>query len=226
MTTLRLTIAFTAIAILGTLGCMGATSFSAMGVEEVSMLLESAASAKDAAYMFPEVKRPLPVELDARDMVTKVYGIIDPGLSKSECVSRTRKLLSLTPGEEEGVLWLDSDQGYRINYYGMLPETSAMARYGHTGIADYGYFFLFPYSNGGKAQTIRQQADFCGTLLQEMHDNGLPMDLNTATSDLFEAVGDYHGSLVDVRLLDEPGEGGAGRFILILSVEPNAFTKF
>ena len=57
-----------------------------------------------------------------------------------------------------------------------------------------------------------------------MADIGLPMDLNTATDDLFEAVGDYNGSFVDVRLLDEKNEGGDGRFILILSVEPGAFT--
>ena len=37
-------------------------------------------------------------------------------------------------------------------------------------------------------------------------------------------MGDYQGSLVDVRLLDDRNSDGSGRYILILSVEPNAFT--
>lgn len=201
----------------------GATSFSAMGIGEISHLLSEAASAKDAArHEAGSETKALPVELTAPEMVAKVYGVVDPGVNRSECVDHTRRMLSLTPEEDEGCLWLDSDAGYRINYYGLVPETSAMARFDGDALAEYCYFFLFPYEAGGKSIGVRNQADFCGTLLQEMYDSGLPMDLNTATDDLFEAVGDYQGSLVDVRLLDEAMPDSSGRFILIVSVEPNA----
>ncbi|MDE7401929.1 MAG: hypothetical protein K2M87_00775 [Muribaculaceae bacterium] len=204
-----------------------ATSFSDMAVEEVSYLLSEAASAKDAATKITHLNAaPVPVVVNAADIIGKVYGVIDPALSKGECKANARRLIGLNPTEEADVLWLDSDLGFRLNYSGMLPELSAMARYSGAGATDYGYFFLFPYNKGGKDECGNSQAQFCGALLQEMHDMGLPMNLNTASEDLFEAIGDYNGSMVDVRLLDEPSAEteGAGRYILILSVEPNAFT--
>lgn len=221
-----------AILLAGALAAQAASSFSTMSVEEVSALLASAgaaadraaASAKDAAVSTSEVPVPLPVELTAEDMVSKVYGVLDTNLDKQGCVSEARRLLRLTPEEDNGVLWLETDGGYRVNYYGMVPDVSAMARFGDDKVSDYGFFFLFPYSGGDKHDSVRSQADFCGSLLQEMADIGLPMDLNTESDDLFEAVGDYRGNFVDVRLLDEKGEGGSGRYILILSVEPRAFT--
>lgn len=219
--------------LLGTaLTAQAATSFSTMSVEEVSALLaqakdasdHTAASAKDAAASASEEPVLLPVSLTAEDMVSKVYGVLDTGLDKQGCVSEARRLLRLTPEEDHGALWLETDGGYSVNYYGMVPEVSAIARFGDDKVSDYGFFFLFPYGSGDKHSSIRRQADFCGSLLQEMADIGLLMDLNTATDDLFEAVGDYKGNFVDVRLLDEKGEGDSGRYILILSVEPGAFT--
>lgn len=207
-----------------------AVSFSAMTVEEVSALLaqtESAAanqtvSAKDAAEAGGVML--LPVVLTAEDMVTKVYGVVDPEVSKDECVRRSRELLRLTPEDDNGALWLETAGGYGVNYYGMIPDVSAMVRFGDDKVSDFGYFFLFPYASGNKQESIREQADFCGSLLQEMADIGLPMDLNTESDDLFEAVGDYNGNFVDVRLLDEKNDTGSGRYILILSIEPGAFT--
>ena len=211
-----------------------ASSFSTMSVDEVSALLSrfdneavsDAASAKDAAVSDTTAIMILPVRLTAEDMVAKVYGVVDPESSKEECVARVRRALRLTPEEDEGVLWLERDGGYGINYYGLVPDVSAMARFenGDQSVSDFGYFFIFPYSEGAKSRSIREQTDFCSSLLQEMYDIGLPMDLNTATDDLFEAVGDYKGSLVDVRLLDDKHQDGNGRYILILSIEPKAFT--
>ena len=193
-----------------------AVSFSTMTVEEVSALLaqtesthaDMTASAKDGVGSGDMML--LPVVLTAEDMITKVYGVVDPEVSKDECVRSSRALLGLTPEDDNGALW--------------LPDGSAMVRFGDSKVSDFGYFFLFPYASGDKRERIREQADFCGSLLQEMADIGLPMDLNTATDDLFEAVGDYKGNFVDVRLLEEKGDADSGRYILILSIEPGAFT--
>lgn len=208
-----------------------AVSFSAMTVEEVSALLSQAGqaagqasvSAKDTAGSAGAVVL-LPVELTAEDLVTKVYGVVDPCVSKDECVRKSRELLRLTPEDDSGALWLETAGGYGVNYYGMIPDVSAMARFGNEKVSDFGYFFLFPYNAGDRQSGIREQTDFCSSLLQEMTDIGLSMDLNTESDDLFEAVGDYKGSFVDIRLLDERNESGSGRYILILSVEPGAFT--
>lgn len=222
-----------AMLLLGYAPSQAVSPFSAMSVEEVSTLLSqaetaaTAASAKDAAIPAASDIVPLPVTLTASDMISKIYGVVDPEVSRQECIDQSRRTLRLTPEEDNGVLWLESDGGYRVNYYGLLPDVSAMARFDNDidGVNDYGYFFLFPYLANDKRESITRQADFCGTLLQEMADLGLPMDLNTATDDLFEAVGDYNGNFIDVRLLDDKGDNGEGRFILILSVEPNAFTQ-
>lgn len=226
---------------------VGAASFSAMSVEEVSSLLAQgeaaaaeAATAKVAATVVGDASAHrdvlLPVSLTAIDMVSKIFGVIPPEVSKDECVRQSQKLLCLTPEDDCGALWLETGSGYGVDYYGMSPEVSAMARFAdnaaeaageeagvNSGPYDFGFFFLFPYTSATRQQTIRDQADFCGSLLQEMADSGLAMDLDTATDDLFEAVGDYRGSLVDVRLLDERQDAGDGRYILILSVEPHAF---
>ncbi len=224
-----------ALVLAGTGMCMAGSSFSTMTAEEVSELLaqveyrtdSGAVSAKDAAAGSGDMIL-LPVPVTAEDMMTKLYGVVDTGVSKDECVRQSRSKLRLTPEEDNGVLWLESDGGYGVNYYGMFPAVSAMVRYGDDGsadrVSDFGYFFLFPYTSAGKQEAIRDQADFCGSLLQEMADMGLAMDLNTATDDLFEAVGDYNGNFVDIRLLDEKGASDAGRYILILSIEPGAFT--
>lgn len=213
----------------------GQKTFSTMTVAEISALLDQvqprseagqqAVSAKDAA-MPADSMIALPVDVTALEMLTKVYGFISPDVSKDECVRRSRQTIRLTPQDENGVLWLETGDGYRLNYYGLVPDVSAMARFGDDGgnVSDFGYFFLFPYAGNNRREGMMKQTDFCGTLLQEMADLGLPMDLNTATDDLFEAVGDYNGSFIDVRLLDDKSEDGTGRYILILSVEPNAFT--
>lgn len=227
MATHRYIVIAVVITILATTGA-NAYGFSNMSVEEISALVDmqeasasGAVSAKEAAGQSGKVS------LTASDMVTKVYGVVDPDAHKEECVRQARKVLGLTPQEDSDALWLESADGFVVDYYGMRPQVSAMARYDdgaeRAGVADYGYFFLFPYTADTKVHSINSQSEFCGSLLQEMYDNGLALDLNTATDDLFEAVGEHNGSLVDVRLLDDKQAAGEGRFILILSVEPYAF---
>lgn len=213
----------------------GDNTFSTMTSAEISALLDRIPAAADAGpqavpakgtVMPADSMTPLPVDVTALEMLTKVYGCISPRVSKHECVDSSRRIIRLTPLDDNGTLWLDTDGGYRLNYYGLVPDVSAMARFDgdNESLSDFGYFFLFPYAGSSRRDGMKKQTDFCGTLLQEMADMGLPMDLNTATDDLFEAVGDYQGSLVDVRLLDDRNSDGSGRYILILSVEPNAFT--
>lgn len=201
-----------------------------MSVEEVSALLAEApsaarvsASAKDAVAQASDA--PLPaVELSAEDMMTKVYGVISPDVSKEQCSDMAHSILRLRPEEDNAALWLDSADGYVISYSGMQPEVSAMARFGEDSVSDFCFFFLFPYEKDSKDDSTRRQADFCGSLLQEMHDIGMMMGRNSASDDLFEAMGDYKGNFVDVRLMDDRHDGENGRYILILSVEPQGFT--
>lgn len=217
--------------------CEASTSFADMSADEITALLARddamknapSVSAKDTVTDSGLVL--LPVSVSAADLISKVYGIASPTLSKEECIREAQTRLGLTPSDDNGTIWLESESGYGVEYYGMLPAVSAMARYDggnadgiKDGAADFGYFFLFPYSGSGKREAIRDQTDFCGSLLQEMADIGLPMDLNTATDDLFEAVGQYDKSLVVVRLLDDSSGERDGRFILILSIEPDAFS--
>ena len=105
----------------------------------------------------------------------------------------------------------------------MTPDVSARAAYGDDDhITDYGFFFLFPYDGGGRDQANAEQAQFSGTLLQEMLDMGLAMDVDPLSDALFEVSGDYQQDLVDVRLVEEHNtDDGSGRFILILTVNPD-----
>lgn len=212
-------------------GTAQAVGFSTMSVEEISTLIDMQGTSDSSIHSAKEAvtEIPVPVSLTAGDMVSKVYGVVDPNVCKDECVHQARTLLGVSPQEDVDALWLESADGFVVDYYGMRPQVSAMARYDNgserKGVADYGYFFLFPYTSDTKASSISSQSEFCGSLLQEMYDSGLALDLNTATDDLFEAVGEHNGSLVDVRLLDDKQQIGDGRFILILSVEPYAFTE-
>lgn len=210
---------------------MGA-EFSTMSIQEVSALLSGvgqlrAATAKDAAQ-----SGVMPVEVTAEDIVTKVYGVVDANSTKDECLLQAKSVTGLDPQEDLGVYWLESSDGYGLNYYGMQPEVTAMARFDRLGdsksddrVADYGFFFLFPYDADNAQQSMRDQSEFCGNLMQEMFDIGMPLDLAQGSDDLFEAVGDYKGSFVDVRLLDDRKDDKSGQYILIISVEPRAFTQ-
>lgn len=165
----------------------------------------------------------IPVEVTGKDFVTKVYGILSPSLSRDEIVEGTQKALNLKPEEDEYGLWLETADGYGINFYGMSPEVSARAGIGpDKEVTDYGFFFLFPYGSGEREQANSRQAAFSGALLQEFLDMGLAMEVDTLSDALYEVSGDYGTSLVDVRLIEEhETDDDSGRFIIILTVNPD-----
>lgn len=169
-------------------------------------------------------KRQIPVEVTAEDFITKVYGVLSPDRSKSELCEDCANVLNLMPAEDDMGLWLDSTDGYQLNYYGQrLPDVSAMATIDHDSVSNFGFFFLFPYKNINKEETNLRQSRFCGSLLQEMQDIGVIMGVNENADALFEASGDYNGNFVDVRLIDEMTGEDSGRYVLCLSVEPHSF---
>lgn len=171
-------------------------------------------------------KKTIPVNLTAKDFVTKVYGVISPEKSKNELCEDCRNILNLMPSEDEMGLWLDSSEGFYLNYYGQtVPDVSVMAALEGDSVANFGFFFLFPYNSSDKDEICRKQALFCGSLMQELQDIGAIMDLNPSSDNLFEACGNYNGNFVDVKLLDKTTGASAGRYVLYMMVEPNAFTS-
>lgn len=194
---------------------------------DVRMPVESASAMGAAATATPS-----PLSLTAEDMVTKVYGVLDTRLSKDECIAGTRQRLSLEPDDDESALWLESTDGYRIDYYGMRPDVAALARFDNNRVCDFCYFFLFPYVDNDDADSVAnvgmsagaaddnpQRTEFCGSMLQEMHDCGMDLGTNVLSDDLFEVVGGYKGNFIDMRLIDDPA---ASRYVLILAIEPDA----
>ena len=68
-----------------------------------------------------------PVEMTAEDLITKVYGLLDRTCSKAEMMKAVRQTAGLVPQEDEYGVWLDTGDGYIIDYYGLTPEVSARA---------------------------------------------------------------------------------------------------
>lgn len=184
---------------------------------------QDVATASIVATQTPVKTFTMPVRLTAGDFITKIYGMFDPRLTRSQMIESSRAL-DLLPQEDEYGLWLETDNGYSVNYYGMTPEVSARAAYGDDEhVTDYGFFFLFPYAGGERDAANSRQAAFSGTLLQEMLDMGLTMEVDPVSDALFEVEGDYRQNNVDVRLVEEHDtDDGSGRFILILSVNPDS----
>lgn len=167
---------------------------------------------------------PMPIELTAKDFVTKIYGVLDPTANAEEISRKSTELMNLTPSADRFGLWLETSDGYAIDYYGMTPDVSAMARFDSGDVSDFGFFFLFPYEAADKNDANKRQSEFCGAMLQEMHDIGVILGVDGCNETLFDVIGEYDGNLVEVRLIDEEKSGGDGRFVLMLSVEPGAFT--
>lgn len=212
-----------------------ASSFSAMPQEEVSALLltrpvaaaaAGVSSAKDDTHVirtFSEVRNPFIVNAD--DLVSKVYGMVNTESSRSECINRVSTSCALTPYEEGERVWLDSADGYRLDYYGMEPEVTAMARFDSDDrLAEYCYFFIFRGPAETKESINGEQAKFTGSLLQEMYDNGMVLGVNVESDDLMEVVGSAGENLVDIRLMEDTAHPGFNCYILMLIVEPHAFT--
>lgn len=164
-----------------------------------------------------------PVPLNARDFVTKIYGVLGRDLPKKKMVSTAEKVMRLTPEEDEYGIWLDGENGYTISYYGMTPDVSARASYGPDDtIDDFGYFFLFPYEGGERESANHSQSQFSQTLLQELSDMEVAMSVDSLSDALFEVDGIYEQDDVNVRLVEEHNtDDGSGRFLLILTVTPD-----
>lgn len=167
----------------------------------------------------------MPVEMTAHDLVTKVYGVIDANVSRESLTEESGRMLNLMPEEDEFGLWLEHDCGYSISYYGLTPDVTAMAEFDNDSVKDFAFFFLFPYTDDDKESVNKRQAEFCGCLLQEMHDLGIDMGLNETAEALFELAGTYAGNFVEVRLIDELQSTGAGRYVVYLKVEPDAVSS-
>ena len=94
-----------------------------------------------AAYARNNVK-----SITAEDLVTKVYGALSPECSKAELLGGCVSEFNLSPSEEDNGMWLDSSEGYCLSYYGMIvPQVSAIASIERDSVANFGFFFLFPY---------------------------------------------------------------------------------
>lgn len=175
---------------------------------------------------------PMPLQLTARDFVTKVYGVFSPELCQDSIVGKARAILNLTPDADEYGLWLEDANGYSVSYYGMRPDVSALACFDNNSVSDFSFFFLFPYSGSDKRDEANsRQAEFCGALLQELADIGVTLGADASTDAMFEVSGDYAGNFVEMRLIEEESGPGrdvvpdrAGRFVVTLSVEPGSFT--
>ena len=106
-------------------------------------------------------RHPVPVDLTAEDFITKVYGVLSPDRSRDELCDDCVKLLNLMPSEDQMGLWLDSADGYQLSYYGQrVPDVSAMAVIERDSVANFGFFFLFPYNVSTKEEMNRRQALF------------------------------------------------------------------
>lgn len=176
----------------------------------------------------PVSPAPQPLRVNAHDMLSLVYGFIDPARSYDQAVADTRLTLHLTPTVDPYGVWLDAGEGYALNYYGMTPEVTGMAHYDIDGtVQDYGYFFFFPYACNCREQANCSQSQFCGSLLQELYDIGAQLDQTQRPDLLFDVVGRYCDKFVQLQLVDQPKpqRPDEGAFVLSIRVAPNAFTE-
>lgn len=169
------------------------------------------------------VSAALPLELTAIDLVSKVYGVLDTGLSEKEVIKEAAADYNLTPSADSEGLWLDSADGYVVSYYGMTPPVSTVAHFDEDGASDFTYFFLFPYPSGKRAMADRQQCQFCGYLLQEMSDLGLAVGVPDVTDSIFEVFGSYIDNHLNVRLSEMVNDDESGMFVVSLTVIPNSY---
>ena len=196
------------------------TSLSEMTAAEIISILPETTVA--SAQTLNRDSNSEAMQFSGRDLITKAYGMIPAVNSRQSTIELSEEMMNVTPTVEDNNLWLDSTDGYAINYNGMTPDVSALVRLENDSISDYGFFFLFPYSEVDKKYATADQVDFSKTMLQEFEDMGLDLGANPYTSDLFEVTGDYTDNFVAMRLIDDK-EGE--RYILMLSVEPNAMSE-
>ncbi len=167
----------------------------------------------------PCAPSPEGIQVSLEDMLTKVYALI-PADYNVNAVNAAADSLGYVLTADEGGLWLDSADGYRLSYSGVSPEVSARAEYNGDRLEGFTYYFLFPYDCDNTRRLANlDQCQFCGSMLQEMADMGMEMGADAGSDALVDAFGTYGDSQVEVTLLEEPD-----RYTLILSVTPGAFT--
>lgn len=164
----------------------------------------------------------VPIDVTATDLVSKVYGVLEPTLDKESLINEAGRIMLLVPVEDEGKLWLDSTAGYVLRYCGMQPEVSACAAYDEAGkkLSDYTYFFMFPYKMTDRKRVNEAQCEFCETLLKEMRAAGMNPGSNLLTEELFEVEGNYGNKNVNVRLLNDIQSLDSGEYLVIMQVVP------
>lgn len=167
-----------------------------------------------------------PIIVTAADLVTKIYGGLPMTCTKEETMLNAGKQLHLLPEADENDLWLDSDAGYSVSYSGMTPQVSAVAQFDKDSLSNFGYFFIFPYSQDCREEANREQCAFCSSLLQEMYDMGsilgMTEDEGTENETLFSALGNYEGNQINVSLREQTQPDASGRFLLVLEVTPGS----
>ncbi|MDE5552536.1 MAG: hypothetical protein K2I91_04970, partial [Muribaculaceae bacterium] len=111
------------------------------------------------------------------------------------------------PQADEYGSWLDSADGYRVNFSGMCPEVSAMACYDDGQLEDMAFFFIFRYGEGEQDWANSYQARFCGNLLQELADMGLELaaDSNVVNPVYFDVEGEHESHPLNVMLREDDG---------------------
>ncbi|MDE5876450.1 MAG: hypothetical protein K2H47_03025 [Muribaculaceae bacterium] len=170
--------------------------------------------------------QPRSVKVTAADMVDKVYGVVDPSCCFEQAMKVAHDWLCMSPVADEYGVWLDAADGYSVEYYGMRPTVTAMAHYDAEGnLSDYSYFFFFPY-NCDCQDADDDQVNFCGVLLQELHDMGADMAQTVNDDAMFDVCGRYEDKLVQVRLVDEGAlaDNNDNRYVVSMMIEPGAFT--
>lgn len=191
----------------------------------LSMFLTTAtAIAADAAQ---------PVDVDASDLISKVYAVADPAAGREQCRRVAEQSFNETPVADGGAEWMTSDE-FHICYAGMQPEAEAMARYDNGAVAGYGYIFYFPYEAMARDTANGEQCRFCSALLQDLSGMGIALGADPMTEALFDVAGVFNGGdlqltlseTVDHETIDADLPAGAipadrsGLFTLIISVVP------
>ena len=189
------------------------TALSEMTAAEIISLLPESDSSVNTADLG---NRDM-IQVSGHDLLTKAYGTVSAVNSSKGTIRMATEEMNLTPSRENDYLWVDSAEGYNLEYKGMSPDVSALVRLENDSISDYGFFFLFPYDNSSE-----DQAKFSLTMLEDFEKMGIDLGANAYTSDMFEVSGDYSDNYMAMRLINDP-EGE--RYILFLSVEPNAISE-
>lgn len=176
-----------------------------------------------SAFPFVSGAAPHPLNVTAKDFLTKVYGVCPTYLSKSEAADMVSAEISISPVEEGNGLWIEGDDGFAVSYFGSTPVATAMAIYDEEErLSDFGYYFEFGYEGGTRDAARCEQSDFCGCLLQELSDIGARMSCEEENDSLFNVSGSCYGVSFRLRLIEEnfgaPDDEGA--FLLLMTISP------